>query len=120
MGPRMRLVVIGISTSVAFGVQADAFIRELARRSRRAILAPLLDEASWATPRFAPFVRMALGVAARRGRCGHARSRALAAFAIAAPTAHAAASRATTTSSSRIGAAYCIALRLGFIHAALH
>ena len=46
--------------------QAGFFIYH-ARRTDGAVPPTLLDEASWATARFRPFMRMALTVAARRG-----------------------------------------------------
>ena len=64
---RMRVVTVAVSTFGALGAQAEALIRGLARRTDGSVPPTLLDEASWATPRFAPFMRMALTVAARRG-----------------------------------------------------
>ena len=49
------------------GPQAERLISGLARRTDGAVPPTLLDEASWATARFRPFMRMALTVAARRG-----------------------------------------------------
>ena len=63
----MRLVTFAVSTFGALGVEAAALIRGLSRRSGGAVPPSLLDEASWAVPRFAPFMRMAVTMAARRG-----------------------------------------------------
>ena len=65
--PRMRLVIIAVSCFGSFGGEAQTFFSELGRRVGGGVPHSLLDEASWAVPRFAPFVRMALGCAARRG-----------------------------------------------------
>ena len=63
----MRLVVVAISTFGSFGTEAQRLFAELSRRSGGGVPYALLDEASWAAPRFAPFIRMALGCAVRRG-----------------------------------------------------
>ena len=63
----MHLIVISISCFGSFGGEAQSFFSELGRRVGGGVPHLLLDEASWAAPRFAPFVRMALGCAARRG-----------------------------------------------------
>ena len=63
----MRLVVVAISTFGSFGTEAQRLFAELSHRSGGGVPYALLDEASWAAPRFAPFIRMALGCAVRRG-----------------------------------------------------
>ena len=65
--PRMRLVVFAVSTHGAFGAAAMRFLSDLSRRSGGGLPPVLLDCASWAVPRFAPFVRMAVCHAVRRG-----------------------------------------------------
>ena len=65
--PRMRLVVIVISSFGSFGGDAQPFFSELGRRVGSCVPMSLLDEATWAAPRFAPFIRMALGCSVRRG-----------------------------------------------------
>ena len=65
--PGMRLVVIAVSCFGSFGGEAQSFFAEIGRRVGGGVPYSLLDEASWAVPRFAPFIRMALGCAARRG-----------------------------------------------------
>ena len=64
---RMRLVVFTVSSFGALGPAAHGLLRELSRRVGHALPVPLLDEACWAAPRFAPYARMALTFAARRG-----------------------------------------------------
>ena len=63
----MRLVTVVVSPWGEIGPQAERLISGLARRTDGAVPPTLLDEASWATARFRPFMRMALTVAARRG-----------------------------------------------------
>ena len=63
----MRLVVFSVSAFGSLGGQARAFLSELGRRVGGGVPASLLDEATWAAPRFAPFCRMAVTCAARRG-----------------------------------------------------
>ena len=65
--PRMRLVVLAVSTFGSFGPSAVRFLADLGRRAGGALPVALLESATWAAPRFAPFVRMALGHAVRRG-----------------------------------------------------
>jgi len=65
--PRMRLVVVAVSAFGSFGPSALHFFSALGRRAGATIPVPLLDSASWAVPCFAPFVRMAVGHAVRRG-----------------------------------------------------
>ena len=67
--PNMRLVIIAISTRVA---PSTARASTSSRTSPSAPKIPfhfvaLLDQASWAAPRLAPMIRMALGFAVRRG-----------------------------------------------------
>ena len=49
------------------GPAAERLLSGLARRTDGTVPPTLLDEASWATARFRPLMRMALTVAARRG-----------------------------------------------------
>ena len=63
----MRLVVFVISTFGSLGGPAQTLLSELGRRLGGGLPVSLLSEATWAAPRFAPFARMALGCAVRRG-----------------------------------------------------
>ena len=63
----MRLVVITVSTSGATGSPGLAFLRELGRRSSQHVPSLLYPEVTWAAPRMAPFARMAIVFAVRRG-----------------------------------------------------
>lgn len=65
--PRMRLIVIPISTFGSIGTPGQAFISELSRRMRGMVPTPLLEHASWAVPRLGPMIRMAVTHAVRRG-----------------------------------------------------
>ncbi|MDC0525871.1 hypothetical protein OAO87_02635 [bacterium] len=65
--PRLRLVVLTVSVFGSFGRPALAFFAELSRRTGGAMPSPLLPAATWAAPRLAPFVRMAVSTAVRRG-----------------------------------------------------
>ena len=65
--PQCRLVTLAISPYGSFGPAFSSFITELSRRAGGAVPASLYEESSWATPRYAPFVRMACSVAPRRG-----------------------------------------------------
>ena len=65
-GPRIRLVTFAVSTFGAFGAQAQTFLDAVARRCGRSVPGSLLDEASWATPSFAPFARAVLTLTLRR------------------------------------------------------
>ena len=65
--PRMRLVVVAVSAFGSFGPSALDFFATLGRRSGESVPVPLLDSATWAAPRLAPFLRMAVGHAVRRG-----------------------------------------------------
>ena len=67
IAPNMRLVIIAISTCGAINSEGIDFISHLARRTDNSIPLALLDQASWAAPRLAPMIRMALGFAVRRG-----------------------------------------------------
>ena len=64
---RMRLIVLPISIFGAIGTPGQAFISELSRRIGGLVPFSLLPHASWATPRVAPMIRMALTHAVRRG-----------------------------------------------------
>ena len=63
----MRLVVLAVSTHGSFGASAMRFVSDLGRRAGGGLPVSLLGCASWAVPRFAPFVRMAVAHAVRRG-----------------------------------------------------
>ena len=63
----MRLVVVPVSTWGSFSPAALRFFADLAQRVGGQIPHALLDRATWAAPTFAPFLRMVLGHAARRG-----------------------------------------------------
>ena len=65
--PRLRLLVLTVSVFGSFGRPAHAFFAELSRRTGGAVPPPLLPSATWATPRLAPFARMAVATAVRRG-----------------------------------------------------
>ena len=65
--PGFRLSVFTVSTLGSFGPAAQALLSELGRRSGGGVPYALLDEATWAAPRFAPFARMAVSCAVRRG-----------------------------------------------------
>ena len=65
--PRMRLIVLAVSTFGAIGTPGQALISELSRRTRAMVPPTLLAHASWAVPRLAPMIRMALTHAVRRG-----------------------------------------------------
>ena len=71
---RMRLVVLAVSTFGAIGPGGQTFIAELGRRAGESVPPSLLHHASWATPRLAPMVRMALGHAVRRGLAASVRT----------------------------------------------
>ena len=65
--PRMRLIPLTVSTHGALGPEAQRFLSDLGKRAGGGVPVPLLDYATWAAPRFAPFVRMAVSHAVRRG-----------------------------------------------------
>ena len=65
--PRMRLVVLAVSTFGAIGKPGQTLISELGRRTRGKVPPLLLGHASWAVPRLGPMIRMALTLAVRRG-----------------------------------------------------
>ena len=65
--PRMRVIIIAVSATGAIGLPGRRFLGELGRRVGDGLPSALLDQASWAVPRLAPFARMALGFAVRRG-----------------------------------------------------
>ena len=66
-GCRLRLVVFTVSIYGALGPEAQALIRQVSARVARGVPFRLLDEATWATQGCAPYMRMAVTVAARRG-----------------------------------------------------
>ena len=63
----MTLGVVSVSTFGSLGPEAHRLLARIARRVGSRIPARLHDLATWAAPSFAPFARMALGLAARRG-----------------------------------------------------
>ena len=65
--PRMRLIPLTVSIGGAFGPEAMRFLADLGKRAGSCVPVTLLDCATWAAPRFAPFVRMAVSHAVRRG-----------------------------------------------------
>ena len=71
----MRLVPIAVSTTGAIGREGQRFLAALSRRTAGAVPPRLLTFATWATPRFAPFVRMAIGCAVRRALATSLRQR---------------------------------------------
>ena len=64
--PRLRLITFCISTFGSFGPDALSLLRTLARRCGSSVPPSLIEEASWATPAFAPFARQALALTVRR------------------------------------------------------
>jgi hypothetical protein len=64
---RFRLVVFAVSTFGTFGSEALQFLSEASRRCGRSLPVDLLPQATWAAPTLAPFARMAVAFAARRG-----------------------------------------------------
>jgi hypothetical protein len=67
ISPNMRLVILAISTCGAINTEGIDFISQLARRTDNSIPPALFEQASWAAPKLAPMIRMALGFAVRRG-----------------------------------------------------
>ena len=65
--PNMRLVILAVSTCGAINPEGHTFISSLAQRMDNSIPPVLLHQASWATPKLGPMIRMALGFAVRRG-----------------------------------------------------
>ena len=65
--PRMRLIPLTVSTHGALGPEAQRFLSDLGKRAGGGVPVSLLDCATWAVPRFAPFARMAVTHAVRRG-----------------------------------------------------
>ena len=63
----MRLIPLTVSTHGAFGPEATRLLSDLGKRAGGGVPVPLLDYATWAVPRFAPFVRMAVSHAVPRG-----------------------------------------------------
>ena len=64
---RFRLVVFAVSTLGTFGSEALRFLSEASRRCGPSLPVDLLPQATWAAPTLAPFARMAVAFAARRG-----------------------------------------------------
>ena len=63
----MSLVVFTVSTLGTLGPEAAKLVAALSRRNSGNVPGSLLDAASWACPRLGPFLRQAVGLAARRG-----------------------------------------------------
>ena len=66
VGPRIRLVTFAVSVFGSFGAQAQTLLAAVARRCGRSVPCSLLDEASWATPSFAPYARATVTLTLRR------------------------------------------------------
>ena len=69
----MRLVFFGVSVFGALSPAATRFLAALQRRVGDSVPGPLLDQATWAVPCFAPFARMAATFAVRRGLADYVR-----------------------------------------------
>ena len=65
--PRMRLSFLAISIFGSISSSGHHLIRDVCLAAGRSVPSPLLHAASWAAPEFAPFIRMALVLAIRRG-----------------------------------------------------
>ena len=63
----LSLVVFTISTLGTLGPEAAKLVAALSHRNSGNVPGSLLDAASWACPRLGPFLRQAVGLAARRG-----------------------------------------------------
>ena len=63
----MSLVVFTVSTLGTLGPEAAKLVAALSHRNSGNVPGSLLDAASWACPRLGPFLRQAVGLAARRG-----------------------------------------------------
>ena len=62
----MRLVPFVVSIGGALGPDAMTFLSGIGHRLGASLPLPLLHEATWAVPRFAPYARMAVGCSVRR------------------------------------------------------
>ena len=69
-----RLVVFVVSAGGSIGSAAQALLARLGERTAGLPPFLLLDQSSWATPRFAPMARMAITFAARSGLAAAVRS----------------------------------------------
>jgi hypothetical protein len=65
--PRMRLSFVAVSIFGSISSSGHHLIRDVCLAAGRSIPSPLLRAASWAASEFAPFIRMALVLAVRRG-----------------------------------------------------
>ena len=65
--PLPSLVVFTVSTLGTLGPEAAKLVAALSRRNSGNVPGSFLDAASWACPRLGPFLRQAVGLAARRG-----------------------------------------------------
>ena len=63
----MRLIPLTVSTHGALRPEAQRFLSDLGKRAGGGVPVSLLDCATWAAPRFAPFARMAVTHAVRHG-----------------------------------------------------
>ena len=72
---RCRLITFAVSAGGALGSEAQTLIRSLVQRVGRSVPTSLMDEATWATSTFAPFVRMAICMSVRRSLAASLRRR---------------------------------------------
>ena len=63
--PRMRLCTFAVSTFGAFGREALALLSMIAARAGGLVPVAFLDEATWATPSCAPFLRSSIATCLR-------------------------------------------------------
>ena len=68
--PRLRLVIFSVSSRGSFGPGAHGLLSRLAALCGHSVPRSLLEEATWAAPRFGPFARMAISTAVRRQLSG--------------------------------------------------
>ena len=72
---RLSLVTFSVSTGGSLGPEASDFLRRVAVARGCAVPPALLSDASWATPVFSVFARMAIGVEVRRAQASALRLR---------------------------------------------
>ena len=73
LAPAFRLVYFPISTFGSIGPSGQKLLSDLGRRMHGHVPASLLPQATWATPRFTVFARMAVTFAVRRGLAEYVR-----------------------------------------------
>ena len=73
LAPAFRLVHFPISTFGSIGPSGQKLLSDLGRRVHGHVPASLLSQATWATPRFSMFARMAVTFAVRRGLAEYVR-----------------------------------------------